>query len=117
MITPDGKECPYYYANVHRRTLALEKCNLITGGPFEQDWHSGLCATCQVPAIKRANNCPEMVLSLRIIKRGLRFWERDRVVVEAHCPHADGPIKNPMIGCGHCHTPITFVVSQSEEEG
>jgi len=115
MFTSDGKECPYYYANFHRRTSAVERCDLLVGGPYEQNWHSDLCKTCPVPEIKRANNCPTMQLKLRIIKRGIWFWERDRVLVQATCTQHDGPVTNPMIGCGKCHTQLTFVVGTDKQ--
>ena len=85
MLTPDGIECPYYYANFHRRTAAVDQCNLLVAGPFENDWQSSLCKTCPVPDIKRANSCETMQLSLRIIKRGMKFWEKDRISVQATC--------------------------------
>jgi hypothetical protein len=116
MLTPDGKDCPYFYANFHRRTSAIERCNLIAGGSFEQDWHAGLCESCPVPQIKRSNNCPTMQLSLRINKRGMKFWENTRIVVIATCTQSNDLIENPMIGCGKCHNPITFVVGKEDGE-
>ena len=115
MLTPDGKDCPYYYANYHRRTSAEERCDLVAGGPYEQEWHVGLCQKCPVPQIKKANNCPTMKLSLRIQKRGLKFWGRERVSVIATCTRHEGIVKDPMIGCGKCHTPLTFVVGTDND--
>ena len=115
MLTPDGKDCPYYYANFHRRSSAREQCNLIVGNPDEDNWHSGLCKKCPVPQIKRANNCPTMQLSLQIVRRGLRFWDSDRVEVEASCRLHQGLVQNPLIGCGRCHSPLSFVVGTDSE--
>jgi len=116
MLTPYGKDCPYYYANFHRRSNAVARCNLITEGPDAQDWNVSLCETCPVPAIKRANSCPTMHLSLRIIKHGLKFWQKDHVVVLATCSRHNGPVKDPMVGCGKCHTPINFVVATNHPD-
>ena len=115
MQTPDGRECPYYYLNAHRTTIEHERCNLLAGTADAAGWTSQLCATCIVPRIKAANKCENMVLHARIGRRPGRFWERKRVLVRATCLRSGGEVKDPMVGCGLCHTPLTFVVYESPE--
>ncbi|TFG73490.1 MAG: hypothetical protein E4H27_00650 [Anaerolineales bacterium] len=89
---------------------------MLIDGPLENDWQSSLCTTCPVPQIKRANSCDTMQLSLSIVKRGMKFWEKDRISVQATCKNSHTIVENPIIGCGHCHTPLTFVVGPEKEQ-
>lgn len=116
MRTPEGRECPYYYSNTHRRVISKESCRLLEGKPDAQKWSSALCATCEVPDIRRANGCKKMILHARIAKRPWRFWEKERVLIHATCTRSAGPVENPYSGCGQCHQNITFVVAESAEE-
>ncbi len=112
MLTPDGRECPYYYANYHRRTVAHETCNLLEGHPDLQHWTPARCATCPTPDIRRANACETMQLHARIGRRRWRFWEKERVLITATCDR--GPVKDPRVGCGNCHEPLVFVVAEED---
>lgn len=112
MRIPDGRECPHYYIDVHRWHTGQEECRLLAGTEDAERWTSDLCATCPVPDIRRANACPNMTLHARIGRRGLRFWERPRVLITATCSEVQGPVKDPYVGCGQCHNPITFVVAE-----
>jgi len=114
MRTPDGRECPYYYADYHRRSTAREVCRLLEGSVDEPRWRSTFCATCPVPAIRQANACQQMYFRARIGKSSTwRFWEAARMLITAHCTRQnDAPVKNPHVGCGQCHEPFTFVVEQ-----
>ena len=116
MRTPDGRECPYFYANYHRRTVSQEVCRLLEGEPDALRWTSALCVTCPVPNIRRANGCQNMVLHVRIGKRRWRFWEGERMLVWATCTRSGGPVKDPLTGCGQCHAPITFVVADEPDK-
>lgn len=108
MLTPEGRECPYYYANFHRREQGVEVCRLLEDSPDAEAWTASLCATCEVPAIAQANSCRNMVYHARIGRR--RFWESRRVLVRATCNLTHQPVKNPYVGCGQCHTLFDFVV-------
>lgn len=112
MRTPDGRECPYYYANYHRRTVAHETCRLLEGQPDFSAWTPAHCAECPAPDIRRANGCTEMRLHARIGRRPWRFWERERVLIMASCTRSRGPVKNPYVGCGQCHENLIFVVAE-----
>ncbi|MBN1488182.1 MAG: hypothetical protein JW981_11120 [Anaerolineae bacterium] len=116
MQIPDGRECPYYVIDYHRRATPKEICHLLEGQPDAMHWTSELCATCPVPDIQRANGCSNMVLTAHIGKRPWRFWERERILVKATCTYTEETVKNPYVGCGHCHTAFTFVVGEPSEE-
>ncbi|MBN1248061.1 MAG: hypothetical protein JXC32_10420 [Anaerolineae bacterium] len=115
MLTPDGRECPYYYVDAHRRSQVREVCHLLDGSPDAAAWHSDLCARCPVPEIKQANRCETMVLHARIGRRGWRFWEPQRMLIRATCTKSGGVVSDPMVGCGQCHAPISFVVYQEPD--
>jgi len=115
MRTPDGKECPYYYAGYHRQATSKPACNLLDGKPDARRWTPDLCSTCPVPDIRRANACPNMVLHAHISKRGWHFWEKERVLIHATCTRTNQIVDDPYVGCGQCHTPLTFVVREDTE--
>jgi hypothetical protein len=116
MRTPNGQACPYYYINAHRRAAVQEVCHLLDGKDDAATWTSELCFTCPVPEIKRVNQCTHMALHARIGRRPWRFWEPPRMLIWATCDKSSGPVKNPKVGCGHCHTPLTFVVGESDHD-
>lgn len=112
MRTPAGQACPFYYADTHRRASVQEVCHLLDGTPEAATWTSDLCRTCPVPEIKRANRCTHMVLHPKIGKRRWRFWESPRMLIRATCTKSGGPVKDPKVGCGQCHTSLTFIVRE-----
>ncbi len=112
MQTPDGCECPYYYLNAHRTTRVHELCHLLEGTADAAHWESQLCSSCEVPDIKMANRCQNMVLHARIGRRPGRFWEHKRMLIYATCLRSGGVVRDPMVGCGQCHVPLTFVVCE-----
>lgn len=114
MRTPEGRECPFYYADTYRRASAREHCHLLTGRPDAARWTSDLCRTCGVPDIKQANRCRDMVLQAHIGKRAWRFWETPRMLISATCVRSGVRVENPMVGCGLCHGSLTFVVGKEE---
>ncbi len=95
MRTPAGFECRYFYGN-YFRGRNVEECRLVT-----HDWTPKLCNTCPVPAILRANACPNLVLEGRVERRLLGFSKQ--VKVTAYCTKTASPVKEPAIGCGQCH--------------
>ncbi len=99
MRTPAGTDCRFYYEDYHRGR-DLRECRLIANTPGGGRWEPALCRDCPTPAIQRANACPNMALQARVTRR-LYFWRR--VTVESYCTRHLAPVKNPHIGCGHCH--------------
>jgi len=97
--TPAGTECRYYYQDFHRGR-SVQTCRLIDANPDSEPWRPGLCQTCRVPEILRANGCPNMVLRARV---GRRWLLRREVRISAFCTQSDGPVEDPMVGCGQCH--------------
>ena len=100
MKTPAGIECPYFYGDYYRGK-DLEECRLIGNQKGSQHWSADLCQTCPVPAIKRANACPDMVLT-PIVKKKIMGIKK-QVYVNAFCSKANAIVKVPEIGCGICH--------------
>jgi hypothetical protein len=99
MRTPDGRECKYYYGDFHRGANTQE-CRLIARNQESLPWFPGLCQTCPVPDIQRANACPNLVLDARVVKRFLGLSQR--VEVSGWCSEHFLDIKQPAVGCGHC---------------
>jgi len=100
MITPAGTECRYYYADYYRGRNSQE-CRLIGQNPRSERWTPELCKSCPVPAILRANACPNLVLEGRVERRLLGLSRR--VAVSAVCSKHVVSVAVPQIGCGHCH--------------
>ena len=100
MQTPAGRECPYFYGD-YRRGSTHEECRLLDANPDGGTWRPILCSRCPVPGIVLANACPHMRLRARVGSRWLGFIEQ--VDVTAYCRKTDSEVKEPEIGCGHCH--------------
>lgn len=100
MITPDGKECQYFYADYHRGRAHAE-CRLLLDAPTPQHWTPDLCITCPVPEIIQANACSNMVLEGEV-ERPFPFIKR-KVQVRAYCTKTKREVPEPHIGCGECH--------------
>jgi hypothetical protein len=112
MRTPDGRECPHYYVDVHRWHEGRAECRLLEGTPDAERWQPTLCRACPVPEIRRANACERMVLHARVARRVLQFWKGPQVKVTATCTRSRGPVDDPYRGCGYCHDTFTFVVAE-----
>jgi hypothetical protein len=116
MRIPDGRECPYYYVDTRRwREGSEECCQLLANTEDVERWTVRMCDSCPVPDIRRANACPNMQLHARIKRPPWQFWTSPRVFVYATCKKTEGPVKNPYVGCGHCHQSIEFVVADEDE--
>ncbi len=100
MRTQSGIECPYFYGN-YFRGRKQEECRLIGEQPPPTQWTPDLCKTCPVPAISRANACPNLVLQGKVEAGFLGL--KHRVRVTAFCKYSKTPVREPEIGCGHCH--------------
>jgi len=98
--TPAGTECPYYYEDFYRGR-STQECRLIHSNTGSEPWKPKLCARCPVPAIRRANACPNMVLEARVVRRW--FGLVHRVEVYAVCVEYQVEVQDPYVGCGHCH--------------
>ncbi len=98
MRTPYGAECKYYYADFNRGRNTQE-CRLPRRDSYK--WTPALCKTCPVPRILLANACSHLTL-IGKIERGL-FGLFPKMTVTATCSKATGPVREPVIGCGHCH--------------
>jgi hypothetical protein len=100
MRTPAGKECRYYYEDFYRGR-STQTCRLIERNRESPPWTPGLCQTCPVPDILRANACPHLVLDAHVSKRLLGLVQR--VEVTGWCSEYFLEVEHPAIGCGHCH--------------
>ena len=98
MRTPAGFECKYFYGD-YFRGRSVEECRLMQASG--EKWSADLCKTCPVPAISRANACPNLVLEGKVEASFLGL--RHRVRVSASCKYAQVAVREPEIGCGHCH--------------
>ncbi len=114
MRTPAGVECRFYYADYYR-SRSHQECRLLARSHALADWTPGLCQNCPVPAILRANACPNMILEARVRRR---FGLFRRVVVEAFCTLTKDKVAEPMVGCGHCHEhrPGANILSSEDKE-
>jgi hypothetical protein len=116
MQTPAGVECRFYYEDFNRGR-EIQECRLIQGNPASAPWQPGLCRTCPVPDILRANGCPNMVLTARVGRRWLLF---EQVRVDAFCTLAQEKVSEPKVGCGRCQQErwkaIVEGLGQSSEE-
>ena len=111
MRTPAGTECPYYHEDFFRGR-STQECRLIARNPRSGPWHPKLCSRCEVSAIRRANACPEMVLEAQVVRRWLGLVHR--VEVYAVCTEYQVEVKNPYVGCGHCHPEATTLFEAAE---
>lgn len=100
MRTPSGIECPFFYGDYYRGKNT-EECRLIGNRPSPHNWTPDLCATCPVPAIKRANACENMQLTPKIVRK-FPFLKRS-VKITAFCSKSESVVAIPQIGCGQCH--------------
>lgn len=100
MKTLFGKECKFFYAD-YFRGRATQACRLLERNPNVERWSVGLCQTCPVPDILAANRCPNLRLRGRVASGFLGITKK--VQVEAVCAQHDVEVKEPKVGCGHCH--------------
>jgi hypothetical protein len=112
MRTPAGTECRYFYGD-YRRGRNHEECRLLEASVPRQQWTPDLCRNCPVPAIQRANACPNIVLNGRVHKGILGIGRR--VEISAYCTLSEGPVSEPEIGCGKCH-PIPIAFTEENEK-
>jgi hypothetical protein len=109
MRTPAGIECSFFYGD-YFRGKNVEECRLIGIQPAPKNWTPDLCSSCPVPAIIRANACPNMTLVLSF-KKGFSLKKR-RLIVTAYCTKSNKVVDVPQIGCGICHT--VFEIKEDE---
>lgn len=107
MRTPAGTECLYYHEDFFRGR-SVQECRLIARNTRSTSWQPSLCKHCKVPAIRRANACPEMVLEAQAVRRWLGLVRC--VEVYAVCTKHQVEVENPYIGCGHCHSQAATIL-------
>lgn len=112
MKTPYGQECKFYYADYFRGKNTQE-CRLIQANPESEPWKLSLCQTCPVPGILLANACPNLVLRGHVGKS--MFGLVQKVKVEAACREYRVEVRQPQIGCGHCHRMLDRQPENSED--
>ncbi len=100
MKTPYGKECRYFYGDYYRGRN-FEECRLLQQNVSAEPWKPALCQTCPVPDLLLANACPHLALRARVGRT--LFGLVQQVRVEAACREHRLEVKNPKVGCGHCH--------------
>ncbi|TET53903.1 MAG: hypothetical protein E3J64_02845 [Anaerolineales bacterium] len=111
MLTPAGTECPHYYEDFHRGR-STQECRLIGPGPESGEWEPKLCSSCTVPAVLRANSCPNMIIQARVARRWLVL--SPRVKIYAVCSKHLVPVDNPYVGCGHCHPGAASILDRPQ---
>lgn len=99
MKTPYGIECKYFYGDYYRGRNH-EECRLLNES--SQKWQPGLCKTCPVPAILRANACEYMSMTAKVSRSALTLFQ-PRVQVSTFCNKTQRNVAEPQIGCGECH--------------
>ena len=99
MKTPAGKDCRYYYEDLHRGRNRRE-CRLIQRNPESQRWEPGDCSKCTVPEILHANASPNLEIDLKVVKGMLGLGRR--VEISTWCIKHDIVIDDPYVGCLMC---------------
>jgi hypothetical protein len=107
MQTPAGTECPYYYEDFVRGR-STQECRLIGHRSGRDAWEPRLCARCPVPAIVRANGCPNLQLNAHVMRGFLGLGRRVRIA--AFCKDTLSPVENPYVGCGRCHPDAALIL-------
>lgn len=100
MRTPAGKECKHFFGDYHRGRNQ-EECRLIQNNPDSQPWQPKYCQICPVPDVLRNNGCPHLKLSGEAKKGFLGFGSG--MQIEGWCSEYFLDVKDPNVGCGHCH--------------
>ena len=100
MQTPDGRECPNYYADFHRGHN-IQLCRLLEFDHESLPWKPTDCARCPVPDILQANASKYLRLELRIQPTFLGLGRR--MTVTAFCDRHDIVIEDPYVGCPKCN--------------
>lgn len=104
MITPDNKDCPYYYEDFHRGR-SQQECRLIAANPDSKPWRPKDCSRCPVPDILRANASEYLELKAQV-NTGILGIIGVRVEVEAFCRKHNIRIQDPYVGCRECNAEI-----------
>lgn len=99
MRIPDGRECKFFYGDYYRGRNIEECRGFSNGDKLKKEWTSDLCKTCPIPDILRNNACPNMTILAYIDKS----WFRKRMKFTAYCFRSHQDVRNPIVGCGHCH--------------
>ncbi len=98
MKTPDGRECKFFYGDYYRGRN-FEECRALSNPKDKKNWTSQLCSGCPLPDYLRHNSCQNLVYSVFIGK----VLFKQRMKVKAWCSKSHELVRDPNIGCGHCH--------------
>lgn len=61
-------ECRFYHEDSYRQATK-RACRLIERNPNSEPWHVGLCRSCPVPGILRANPCAHLALEATVVRK------------------------------------------------
>ena len=100
MITPDGRECHFYYENF-RRGASQQECRLIDANVNSAAWRPTDCQSCPVPDILRSNSDPNLILEASV-KSGFMGFNR-QIEIKAFCSKHLIDVPQPKTGCPQCN--------------
>jgi len=103
MKIPDGRECKFFYADYYRGRN-FEECRALSNPEDKKIWNSSFCKDCPLPDYLINNSCENLVYSVFIHK----FLFKNRIKVKAYCSKVHQPVRDPNVGCGHCHENATL---------
>ncbi|MFT5193230.1 MAG: hypothetical protein ACI9EW_000263 [Cellvibrionaceae bacterium] len=101
MITPDGRECRFYYENFHRGASDQE-CRLVEANANSAAWKPADCKSCPVPDILKSNSDPNLILEANV-KSGFMGFNR-KVEIKAFCSKHLINVPQPKTGCPRCNS-------------
>ncbi len=64
----DRPDCPYFHEDSHRQATR-RACRLVQRNPDSLAWSPGLCKSCPVPSLLKANPCRHLVLEARVVRK------------------------------------------------
>ena len=61
-------DCPFYFEDSYRKATR-RACRLIARNPQSEPWQPGLCRSCPVPGMLKANPCIHLALEARVVRK------------------------------------------------
>lgn len=65
---PNALACVFYHEDSHRQATK-RACRLIERNPQSAPWQPGLCRTCPVPGLLKANPCIHLALEAKVVRK------------------------------------------------